>query len=188
MNDDVKRDLHRSRIWFDRFTRRALERQGYRKIFSLETLGTNVSDFFDFNGIDAVAEKDGDLCTIASRSIGVTGNATDDKNRCFSLRNKRVSGGETELSKLQRKIKLNLPRPFLHCQCFVNGDLATVGIIRTADLVGFASEHENDLPTIETKDKTTFVIVPWRTLIENDVDVRIQTIENKKNTAPSAAG
>lgn len=183
MATTFKTDSAGSCAFFEKFTRRALEMFGFKNLISLEN-DNPLRRLLDCScGIDAAGIKDGDTMFIASRVIEVKPYGSD--YDCFSVRNKRLSGNETELAKLKRKIKLGLPRPQWHVQTFVSKakDMATVAIVRTRELVDFILAHK---PIIKpTRDKTEFWLARWQDLIRTGVKVTTFTIDGngKKITA-----
>ena len=112
--------------------------------------------------------------TLASRVIEVKPYGGD--YDCFSVRNSRANGYETEDEKLQRAMEINSLRPMWHCQTFIDEtlNLATVGIVRTHDLVNYIATHETK-PKI-TRDGTKFKLAFWKDLKRAGVDVQIKKI------------
>ena len=104
---------------------------------------------------------------------------------CFSLRDSRSTGYQTEFEKLKRAIEKNSLRPMWHCQTFVDleKETATCSIVRTNALVQFL---DVDNPkTKATSDGTTFRLAPWQDLIRAGVNVTTIKIgvDGKKITA-----
>lgn len=156
-------DSIKSRMLFEKFTRRALELFGIRNVISTENSDDELKQQLDRKcGIDAVGEEAGDTIFLASRIIEVK--PFGDDYDCFSLRDSRLSGNATEISKLKRKISRNLPRPHYHVQTFVDNaaHLVTVGIVRTRALVNFIATHKAKVK--HTADGTEFKLAFWEDL------------------------
>lgn len=182
---NFKVDAKNSRALFEKFTRRALEILGFKNIHSVENGNEQLESLLDRNGgIDVAGTKDGDLIFLASRVIKIEPKHGSDYD-CFSLRNLRLSGNETEISKLERKIQLGLPRPQYHVQTFFDEilNLATIAIVRTRELVQFITTHKTKTKT--TRDGTEFRLATWKDLIRAGVTVTTIKInaDGKKITA-----
>ena len=173
---NFKSDAKGSRALFEKFTRRALENLGFKNIHSVENGNEQLENLLDCNGgIDIVGTKNGDLIFLASRIIKIEPEHGSDYD-CFSLRNLRLSGNETEISKLERKIRLGLPRPQYHVQTFIDEilNLATIAIVRTRELVEFISTHKTKTKT--TRDGTEFKLATWQDLTRAGVEVTTKKI------------
>lgn len=174
---NFKSDAKGSRALFEKFTRPALEYSGFKNIHSVENGNEQLENLLDRNGgIDVAGTKDGDLIFLASRVIKIEPEKGSDYD-CFSLRNLRLSGNETEISKLERKIRLGLPRPQYHVQTFIDEilNLATIAIVRTRELVQFIITHKTKTKT--TRDGTEFRLATWKDLISSGVHVDLIKID-----------
>lgn len=174
-----KNDFAKSQKLFEKFTRPALELFGFKKVISIEKGGLPLNQELDRNcGIDAGGTKDGDFMFIASRIIEIKPYGSD--YDCFSLRNKRLSNTETEIEKLERKIKFGLPCPIWHVQTFVDLPLnvATVAIVLTKQLINFLTDYKAKIKT--TNNGTEFKLVRWQDLKRGGVDFQTTTIKAKK--------
>ena len=172
-------DSKNSRNWFSRFVRPALREFGFDNVISVEKHDSKLECSLDFAGVDALAtDKDGATITLASRVIEVKpyGKNYD----CFSLRDSRSTGYQTEFEKLKRAIEKNSLRPMWHCQTFVDleKETATCSIVRTNALVQFLDVDNPKTKT--TSDGTTFRLAPWQDLIRAGVSVRTIQIDAKK--------
>ena len=184
MATNFKTDFKNSRNWFSRFVVPALREFGFDNVISVEKHDSKLECSLDFAGVDALAtDKDGATMTLASRVIEVKPYGKD--YDCFSLRDSRSTGYQTEFEKLKRAIEKNSLRPMWHCQTFVDleKETATCSIVRTNALVQFL---DVDNPkTKATSDGTTFRLAPWQDLIRAGVKVTTIKIgvDGKKITA-----
>ena len=179
MATNFQTDSKNSRNWFNRFVVPALRAFGFSDVVSAEKQDSQLKRLLDFAGVDALArDTDGATVTLASRVIEVKPYGGD--YDCFSVRNSRANGYKTEDEKLQRAIEINSLRPMWHCQTFIDEtlNLATVGIVRTRDLVNYIATHETK-PKI-TRDGTKFKLAFWKDLIRAGVSVRTIQIDAKK--------
>lgn len=179
---NFKADSKNSRNWFNRFVVPALRAFGFSDVVSVEKHDSELESRLDFTGIDALAtSKDGATMTLASRIIQKKPNCGD--YDCFSLRDSRSTGYQTEFEKLKRAIEKNSLRPHFHIQTFVDDALnsATVGIVRTRDLVNYIATYETKTKT--THDGTEFKLAFWNDLKRAGVNVRTVRIDTKKITA-----
>ena len=181
MATTFKTDAAKSRSDFRRFIEPALHRLGFRDVVSVEKHNSALEKLLDRASVDAVATYCDRLFAFASRVIQVKpyGGNYDG----FSLRNKRVSGMETELQKLQRAIKQELIRPQIHVQAFVDEDeqVATVAFAHTRPLVEFIMSH--NVKTITANDGTEFKFARWKDLENVGITVKFYTFpttETKK--------
>lgn len=173
-----KNDSAKSRNWFSRFVVPALRDFGFTDICSVENHDSELKLLLDFAGVDAVAKQpNGATVTIASRIIQVKPYGSD--YDCFSIRDSRKRGRFTEFEKLQRAIKFNALRPYLHCQAFVNSEKeeAVVFLTRTKNLIEFVS---NNPFFKETKDGAKFRLAPVQDLRLAGINVRSVTVKAKK--------
>lgn len=168
-------DSSKSKSRFEKFIRHALASFGINDVISTEGDDEPLKQLLDRDcGVDAVGIMNGDPIFIASRIIEVKPYGKD--YDCFSLRNCRLSGNETELEKLNRKIRCNLPRPHFHVQAFIDDalNLVTVAIVRTRDLVNYIATHKTK--SLTTRDGTEFKLATWTDLRRAGVDVRTKKI------------
>ena len=174
MATDFQTDSKNSQSRFSRFVEPALRALGFSDVVSAEKQDSQLKRLLDFAGVDALAkDKDGATVTLASRVIEVK--PYGDDYDCFSMRASRRNGYATELGKLKRAIKNNSLRPMWHCQSFISEDgTATVGIIRTTDLIQFIDSNETRIK--DTRDGAQFIIADWNDLKSAGVDVRIKKI------------
>ena len=101
MATNFKTDSKNSRNWFNRFVVPALRAFGFTDVVSVEKHDSKLESSLDFAGVDALAvDKDGATMTLASRIIQKKPNCGD--YDCFSLRDSRLSGYQTEFEKLKR--------------------------------------------------------------------------------------
>lgn len=181
---NFKNDSKNSRNWFNRFVVPALRAFGFSDVVSVEKHDSELESRLDFTGIDALAtSKDGATMTLASRIIQKKPNCGD--YDCFSLRDSRSTGNQTEFEKLKRAIEKNSLRPHFHIQTFVDDvlNLATVSIVKTRDLVNYIAAHKTKTKT--TRDGTEFRLATWKDLIRAGVKVTTIKInaDGKKITA-----
>lgn len=159
---NFKADSKNSRNWFNRFVVPALRAFGFSDVVSVEKHDSELESRLDFTGIDALAtSKDGATLTLASRIIQKKPNCGD--YDCFSLRDSRSTGNQTEFEKLKRAIEKNSLRPQYHIQTFVDDalNLATVSIVKTCDLVNYiATCKKTKIKT--TRDGTEFRLATWK--------------------------
>ena len=169
MATNFKADAKNSRNWFNRFVVPALRVFGFSDVVSVEKHDSELESRLDFTGIDALAtskENCGDY-------------------DCFSLRDSRLTGYQTEFEKLKRAIEKNSLCPHFHVQTFIDDtlNLATVGIVKTRDLVNYIAAHKTKTKT--TRDGTEFKLATWKDLIRAGVKVTTIKIDanGKKITA-----
>ena len=186
MATDFQTDSKNSQSRFSRFVEPALRAFGFSNVVSAEKQDSQLKRLLDFAGVDALAtSKDGATMTLASRIIQKKKKPNCGDYDCFSLRNSRSTGYRTEFEKLKRAIEKNSLRPMWHCQTFIDEtlNLATVGIVRTRDLVNYTATHKTKTKT--TNDGANFKLVKWRDLIRAGVKVTTIKIDanGKKITA-----
>lgn len=178
---NFKTDSETSQKRFEQFTRKALEKLGFKNIHSTENRDEPIKKMLDFAGVDAVAQDDNGLTFLASRIIQKKSYGKDYEN--FSFRSKRPTGGKTELPKLIHNIQSGNPRPIWHVQTTIdeNEESASVTVAKTKDVISYVTSHEPKIKT--TDDGTEFWLAPFSDLRRAGVELKTIRIDGKKITA-----
>ena len=166
-------DLRKSMNVFDKIIRPVLPQLVTGEYIQVEGRDEEIAKILDENvGIDVMVNKGDSIFGLGSR-IQIDSGVWN----TFTIRCGRQSGHITELEKLRNAIKNDSMRPQLTMQAYVvNGELKSIAIAKTRDIIDYLDKHQDECPTrksFDGKGYADFKVIHWDKMKEAEYKVNI---------------